>query len=387
MPELLTAPVKKWMRPAFRTMLSKSGAFLTAERSAGPRQSSFAGNRLHSCAEFFSRNSSQDTEKIQDQLKVFGEVDAFYSVVNLSDGSYYGSKTDEVFQMDSQELAQYRSLSGSGVRDPYEGLYTDSTMFGYYECFVFDDGVRGLIQKSYDSKKVSNDFSLSFYNDRGFAYVVNREGDILLRSNGHLGDHLYENIFDVLSGYHGGRQGVESLEAALAGRKADSLVFDGESGSFVNTFVPVENVEEWFLVSIVPESAIIEEADQILLNSQVALLLSLILIVCAMFVLLIWYAQKSIAQKERKIQYQEELFDIFSIHLANNTNDVYMLLDLKRERTEYVSPNVERVLGIPAGEISADLRAYIGTGENGGNSLFNQLCRLVDEFFCFGSLP
>lgn len=130
---------------------------------------------------------------------------------------------------------------------------------------------------------------------------------------------------------------MESLEAALAGRKADGLVFDGESGSFVDTFVPVENVEEWFLVSIVPESAITEEAGQILLNSQVALLLSLILIVCTMFVLLIWYAQKSIAQKERKIQYQEELFDIFSTHLANNTNDVYMLLDLKRERTEYVT--------------------------------------------------
>ena len=331
--------------------------------------------RLHSYAEYFARSSSRDTEQLRDHMKVFGEVDAFYTVINLFDGSCYGSKTDEVFQLKGQELTKYCSLSGSGVRDPYTGLYSGDTMFGYYECFVFADGVRGLIQKSYDRSKVSNDFSLSFYNDRGFAYVVNREGDILLHSNGLLGDRTYNDIFEVLTDFHGGQENIDALERALAADQAGSLMFEGATRSFLYSYVPVENAEGWFLVSIVPEDAITSETDQILLNSHVTLLLlAVVLVICGIFVVLLWFIQRNIAQRDREIQYQEELFDIFSTHLSNNTNDVYMLLDLERKRTEYVSPNVERVLGIPAGEISADLRAFAGTG--GGGEKLN-----VDEVY------
>ena len=322
--------------------------------------------RLHSFAKYFARNSSWDTEDIQSQLEAFGEVDAFYTVINLFNGNFCSNKYKEVFQLEARELASYRSFSGSGVRDPFTGLYTDDTMFGYYECFTFADGVRGLIQKSYDSSKVSSTFSLSFYNNQGLAYVVNRKGDILLRSNGMMGERLYDNIFDILTGTHGQQEDIDSFMEALDAQRTGSMLFSGSTGAFVYTYVPVESVEGWYLVSVVPESAITAETDQILLDSQTAfVLLLVILLVCGIMVLLIWRTHRDIAQKEREIRYQEELFDIFSTYLSSSTNDVYMLMDLERKRTEYVSPNVTRVLGIPAEEISADVRSYIGPGHGG----------------------
>ena len=159
--------------------------------------------RLHSFAVFFSHTFSDQADAIQRQLSVFCEVDAFYTVINLDTGRFYSSKSDECFQMKERELEIYRSLTGSGVRDPYTGLYTENTMFGYYECFQFADGARGLIQKSYDRSKVSETFSLSFYNNRGLTYVVNQRGDILLRSIGKIGDQWYDNIFAVLTSTYG----------------------------------------------------------------------------------------------------------------------------------------------------------------------------------------
>jgi len=52
------------------------------------------------------------------------------------------------------------------------------------------------------------------------------------------------------------------------------------------------------------------------------------------------------AQKDREIEYQEQLFKIFSSFLSNNVDDIYVMLDEKAEKAEFVSTNVERVLGL-----------------------------------------
>lgn len=53
-----------------------------------------------------------------------------------------------------------------------------------------------------------------------------------------------------------------------------------------------------------------------------------------------------ICQLDEEIEYQELFFDMFTTYLANNTNDMYMMMDHETEEVEYVSPNVERVLGV-----------------------------------------
>lgn len=317
--------------------------------------------RLHSFAVFFSHTFSDQADAIQRQLSVFCEVDAFYTVINLDTGRFYSSKSDECFQMKERELEIYRSLTGSGVRDPYTGLYTENTMFGYYECFQFADGARGLIQKSYDRSKVSETFSLSFYNNRGLTYVVNQRGDILLRSIGKIGDQWYDNIFAVLTSTYGDQEEIARFAEAISDPNKGSMIFEGEAGAYVYTHVPVENVKGWFLVSIVPLAAITEATDQILLNSQqVFALLMIILVVFAVFLLLIWQTHRDMLEKDKKIAYQEQLFNIFSTYLSNNTDDVYMMIDLEGERAEYVSPNVERVLGVSEKNAVSALRSAEG---------------------------
>ena len=181
--------------------------------------------RLHSFADYFSKNGSEDADMIRSQLKVFGEVDAFYTVVNLYNGRFFSNKSNQVFQLEGEELASYRALTGDGVRDPFTGLNASGAMFGYYESFTFANGIRGLIQKSYDRNKVSEAFSLSFYDDRGLGYVVDQKGDILLHSNGTLDGREYDNILDVLSGGHDAQEEAEEFLDALQRREPGSAVF------------------------------------------------------------------------------------------------------------------------------------------------------------------
>ncbi len=53
------------------------------------------------------------------------------------------------------------------------------------------------------------------------------------------------------------------------------------------------------------------------------------------------------ARKNEEMQYQEQLFEMFSTFLSDNVNDIYMMLDGEGRKVEFVSPNIERVLGIP----------------------------------------
>ncbi len=310
--------------------------------------------RIHSFAQYLARSDSDDAKSIQKWLNTFGNVDALYSVINLETGQYYSNEDDKIYQVGSDELALYREFSGSGVRNPYKGMFSDDMMFGYYERFTFADGVSALIQKSYECSEVSKTFSLSFYNDRGFAYVVNHKGDVLLRSVGMLGDHLYDNIFDILAGHNGEQDKIDDFMQALDNEETGSFVFEGDGEDFVYTYVPVENAEKWYLVSVVKESAITEETNAILQNSLMAVgFLFATLSVCVIIIFYNWRTVKDIREKDLEIAYQEQLFDIFATYLANNTDDIYMMIDAKGRQVEYISPNVERILGIPIQDIAA----------------------------------
>lgn len=313
--------------------------------------------RIRSFADYFAQGDSDDNIRIQQWLDAFYYVDAEYLIFNLDTGKLYSNKTSQAGQLGSEELAFYRSLSGSGVQEPF----ADDTRMGYYECFTFADGVSGLIQKSYDCSKISEDFSLSFYNNQGFAYVVNDKGDILIRSVGMLGDHLYSNILEILAGHNDEQEKIDDFITALGNGETGSIVFTGNGEDFVYTYVPVKNTQGWYLVSVVRKSAITAETDIILQDSQLAVgFLFLVLIVCAVFIHLIWRSNRDIAEKNLEIAYQEQLFDIFATYLANNTDDIYMMIDVEQRQVEYVSPNADRIMGISIQNISIDKKFFSG---------------------------
>jgi len=339
--------------------------------------------RVHSFALYLAQSDSDDTQSIIHWLNTFGDVDAIYSVINLETGRIYNNKMREVYQMNEDDLAFYRGFSGSGVRDPYKGLYSDDIMFGYYECFSFADGARAMIQKSYDCSKVSQAFSLSFYNDQGLAYVVNDRGDILLRSVGMLGDHLYSNIFEILAGHNDidEQEKIDELIEALKNQKTGSITFAGEEGDFVYTYVPVENADKWYLVSVVRESAITEETDAILQNSLIAVgVLFAILIVCIVVIFYSWLTGRDIKERDFEIAYHEQFFDIFATYLANNTDDVYIMLDEVKRQIEYISPNAKRVLGVPIRNIT-DSEKFLSEAvySSGEKLVFGDLFKLEPD--------
>lgn len=264
-------------------------------------------DRIHSFALYFSKSNSNDVAEIQDKLTAFDDVEAVYSVVNLETGAFYNNKTNQTFKMTANQLWDYQRLIGQGVRNSYMGLYNGKNMFGYYERFTFADGTDGLFQKGYDNTKVCDEFSLSFYDNQGFSYVVTNEGEILLRSQNEgnsshqaLGSS-FTNIFDIVDLSHDSEEHINDFRKALANSETGTFQFKGDKDTFVYTYVPLERINDWYLISIVPMSAIMTEADKIIYNSHVMFIVLLaIMAVILTFVLLATKVQKNIKKKIKK---------------------------------------------------------------------------------------
>jgi len=333
--------------------------------------------RLRSFAEYFSRNDHDSPEDVRKTLTLFNEIDATYSVFCLDEGWYCINSSDEIQYPTAEEMEIFNALEGSGIRDPFTSIFSGTPKFAIYERFTFASGHRGLIQKSYDRDTVSETFSLSFYDGQGLAYVVNKQGDILLRSVGKIGDVYYDNIFQILSGNYGDQKAIGAFMEALQQQAEGSMTFTGDRGSFIYTYVPVETVDDWYLVSIVPEKVINAEADELLVHSQLTFIfMGLVLGFCFFMVMLIWRTHRDLSEKDQAIDYQMRVFDIFSTYLSQSTDDVYLMLDIETAELEYASPNAERVFGVPESEILDNMRRLVLTGPSGESVELGDMLKL-----------
>ncbi|MDE7243786.1 MAG: response regulator [Oscillospiraceae bacterium] len=310
--------------------------------------------RLHAIAQFLASDGEDDPEEARRLLRLFTKKDSVSLVMCLDSGWVCGTSFDEIRTLDEDNLALYRSLDGSGVQDTYTSLFSGTTRFGYYESFTFPNGHQGLVQKSFDRERAFETFSLAFYNNQGFAYVVNAGGDILLRSGSGSGG---TNLFDGLSGVS--EQDAAAFRTALENQETGSIILSGDAGEFIYTYVPSTNVDGWYLVSVAPAEAVWSETDRILLDSQMAVaFLVLMLFICGGFVLMSWRTQREIKStqmeiksKNEEIAYQQQMFNIFASYIANNIDDIYLLMDHETEKVEFISPNVDRVMGVEPEEM------------------------------------
>jgi len=313
---------------------------------------------VHDFATYFTQHNINDPKEIRSLLTLPNETDSIYIVVCFEDGWICGTSFDEIRQLAPEDIEVYRSLGSSGVRDNYTGLYSGTSRFSYYETFTFSNGNHGLIQKSYNRKEVQARFPFAFYNDQGLSHVVSQQGDILLRP-AVVEAVVTDNIFDRMAQNHVAQADIDRFKAEVAAQKTGCMLLSGDQGEFVYTYIPLGAVPDWSLVSAVPANTVTAEANQMLLEFQLALgLLLLLLFICAIFIILVWHTQQDLLDKEQAVEYQTQLFDIFTTYISGTTDDIYLIVDNETNELDYVSPNVTRVLGLEPDNLLAKLAAH-----------------------------
>ena len=66
---------------------------------------------------------------------------------------------------------------------------------------------------------------------------------------------------------------------------------------------------------------------------------------------ILFFRQQKKGENVRELLYRELMFDA----LSNNVDDIFVMLDSETWQVDYISPNVERLLGFPQADVKANI--------------------------------
>lgn len=294
---------------------------------------------------------STDTASIIGHCAYFNKAQNIYGVINLDTGLLYTGTESQGIKLPDEVIEQYRDFPDRGVREPYVGDYTGLKMIGYYQRIDFADGVPAMVYEGAPVSTVSEEFTMSFFDESGFSYIVNREGDVLVRPVSRNADDVQANILDAVDGEGNDEANVHELEDSLAENRRGAMRLTLDGVDSVVTFVPVDNTDGWSMVSVIPDEVIMEQANKVIGTTTLAVLF---VVVCVAALCIYLFSairfNRSIRRKTAEVRSREELFSA----LARSTDEIFLMVDADTHRVEYVSPNVERVLGIDPDEVRED---------------------------------
>ncbi len=203
---------------------------------------------------------------------------------------------------------------------------------------------------SYTNADMAASLDVDAFSGEAKCFVIHNDGRVLFSTQ--TGGNIFQNYFLYL-------QGASDLGEERLARIRDDWM-NGISGlvscriggvSHCVLYQPV-GYQDYFLLSVVPQSAV-SAGFLSVQKTTMAVLIVLFLLIGALVVSPILLRSRRLSHRSRtELQYRESMFDV----LSNSVDDIFIMLDTEREKVDYISPNIERLLGIPAREAREDIR-------------------------------
>jgi len=218
---------------------------------------------------------------------------------------------------------------------------------GTYRGFTYD-----AIAVAYYNDTVLSAIDSSAFDGAAHTYVIYSDGRVVLDSNADSDDPVY-NLLAELRG-----------NSNLSEKKFDALSDDfaqGRNGSMMLTlrgtryYLVYENmgIQDWIMLGLVPVSVVNAGMDTLWRRTVEIVVVIACLLMVLLIALIVHRSRDALRRRDTEILYKDELFT----RLSRNVDDVFLMMDAETSRVDYVSPNIERLLGVPLEQVQQDIRA------------------------------
>ncbi|MCD2491588.1 response regulator [Lacrimispora sp. NSJ-141] len=283
---------------------------------------------------------STQQEDLDEFLADYSTVDTGVSLYLQNGGCYpLGVQMDENVA-DRLEGIDERN----GIIAPHISSVTGVNVFDLYVRVTFQEGVRGYLVKEYQVDQMVDTFTVSFYQDAGFSYVVDTQGNVLIRPPHPGSNKTVHNLYDMLPDTENTPAQLEAFREALRSGKTGwaSLMYQEEETVFC--FTPLKLQTDWHLISIIPASVVDAQTNQIIWRTMV--LIGGILLGIALLVLMYF---RYVKRTNRRLRNQAD----YTSHLYNAVPEGIALITVE-EPYRFLQLNEEglRLLGYPEGSLN-----------------------------------
>ena len=305
---------------------------------------------LHMWGEYLQNTSSEN--EIRDYIEMAQEDAGFLDFYFLSADGSYKTVTGETGYLGLQrnfeeEIRQGNDVIANAAVPGKSQLlaFISPKAHGIYQGFEYD-----AVAIAYENSDIVDVLDLSVFDGNAQSYVVHPDGRVVV-------DHAFEawgnayNFFGVLREHSNiSEKQILALSGKFKAGDTDGMMVDLDGRSYYLVYEKT-GIQDWIFLGLVKADIVNASMNHLQLSTM--LLVGAVVLCIAAF-LITFIVQKnrmSLKKKDTEILYRDELFQ----KLSMNVEDVFLMLDAQTYKADYVSPNVEKLLGITVEQIRKDI--------------------------------
>ena len=288
-------------------------------------------------------DSNPDNDGIQTYLESVKQELGFAEFYFLSyDGNYITPRGEKGYlglqsNLDEKLVAQKDVVMNAVLpgQDPMLVFICPATK-GVYRGFAYD-----AIAISRYNDVVMKNVDDSAFGGAASTYVIYPDGQVVIENIAEGEESIY-NLLAVLREYSGFTEAqmqdlANDFAKGVSGNREVTL-----GGTKYYLVYESTGIQDWILAGLVPVDVVNAGMNQLWLRT-VQIIMGIAGGLALMVILLIVSRGRSkLRRKNTEILYREELFR----KLSQNVDDVFLMLDAKTYKADYISPNMERLLGL-----------------------------------------
>lgn len=203
---------------------------------------------------------------------------------------------------------------------------------------------------TYNNSDLVEALKISAFGGKAGTFAILPDGRIVV-NNGSEELNDIHNVFALLEKSKNiTDEKVADLQKDFLEGKSGHMVFDVNGTNYYLVYEPA-NFQDWIVLGIVPADVVNSSMNKLQAITMTVMSVVFILIAVLMLVAVIQQNRQKIKMKDNELLARDELFS----KLSTNVDDVFLMLDAGNLRVDYVSPNIEKLLGISEVQVRNDV--------------------------------
>ena len=305
---------------------------------------------LHIWGENLQNILSED--EIRDYIKKAQEDTGFLEFFFLSADGDYKMATGETGYLGLQENMEEEIRQGNDVianaAVPGKSqllIFATPKAHGIYQGFEYD-----AIAIAYENSDIVDVLDISAFDGNAQSFMIHPDGRVVVDHSSEAWGNVY-NFFGILREHSDmSEKEINALLEKFKAGRTDAMLLNLDGRNYYLVYEK-SDIQDWMFLGLV-QADIVNASMNRLQRSTIIFVSAIVFCIAALFISLIIQKNRTdLRRKDTEILYRDELFQ----KLSMNVDDVFLMLDAKTYQADYVSPNVEKLLGITVEQIHKDI--------------------------------
>ena len=291
-------------------------------------------------------------DEICDYIKKAQEDAGFLEFFFLSADGDYKMATGETGYLGLQENMEEEIRQGNDVianaAVPGKSqllIFATPKAHGIYQGFEYD-----AIAIAYENSDIVDVLDISAFDGNAQSFMIHPDGRVVVDHSSEAWGNVY-NFFGILREHSDmSEKEINALLGKFKAGRTDAMLLNMDGRNYYLVYEKAD-IQDWMFLGLV-QADIVNASMNRLQRSTIIFVSAIVFCIAALFIsLIIQKNRTNLRRKDTEILYRDELFQ----KLSMNVDDVFLMLDAKTYQADYVSPNVEKLLGITVEQIHKDI--------------------------------